>query len=78
MVAERRRLAFIGVGPRPLDAFDRIVGHRVTVTEILIQRSGTGWQHYRRSTAVKTSGGPELASLSAFCAESGVYIKRKP
>jgi hypothetical protein len=37
VVADRRRLAFAALGPRPLHAFDRIVGDGVLVAEILEQ-----------------------------------------
>jgi hypothetical protein len=38
VVAERRRLAFAALGPRPLDALDRVVGDGVLLAEMLEQR----------------------------------------
>ena len=38
VIAERRRLAFAALRPRPLDAFDRVVGHGVSLAEIFEQR----------------------------------------
>jgi hypothetical protein len=38
MIADRRRLAFAAFGLRPLDAFDRVVGDGVLLTEIFEQR----------------------------------------
>ena len=38
VVAERRRLAFAALGPRPLDALDRVMGDGVLVAEIFEQR----------------------------------------
>ena len=34
MITKRRRLAFAALSPRPLDAFNRIVGDGVLLTEI--------------------------------------------
>jgi hypothetical protein len=42
VVADRRRLAFAAFGPRPLDAFDRVVGDGVLLTEIFEQRRQRG------------------------------------
>ena len=42
VIAERRRLAFAAFRPRPLDAFDRVVGHGVPLAEILEQRGERG------------------------------------
>ena len=36
-VAERRRLTFVAIGHRPLDAVDRIAGHGIVLTEIVEQ-----------------------------------------
>ena len=38
VVADRRRLAFAAFGPRPLDAFDGVVGDGVLLAEIFEQR----------------------------------------
>src|SRR5271165_5017540 len=38
VIAKRRRLAFAAFRPRPLDAFDRIMGDGVLVAEIFEQR----------------------------------------
>jgi hypothetical protein len=38
MIADRRRLAFAAFGPWALDAFDRVVGDGVLLTEIFEQR----------------------------------------
>ena len=38
MIAERRRLAFAAFRPRPLDAFDRVMGDGVFLAEIFEQR----------------------------------------
>ena len=38
MIADRRRLAFAALGPRPLDALDRIVGDGVLLAQIFEQR----------------------------------------
>ena len=38
VIAERRRLAFAAFRPRPLDAFDRVMGDGVLLAEIFEQR----------------------------------------
>ena len=42
MIAERRRLAFAALRPRPFDAFDRVVGYGVLLAEIFEQRGERG------------------------------------
>ena len=55
VVADRRRLAFAALGPRPLDALDRIMGHGVSFAEILEQRG-------QRRETVADGGAAELAA----------------
>ena len=38
VVADRRRFSFAAFGPRPFDAFDRVMGNGVPVAEIFEQR----------------------------------------
>jgi len=59
MIADRRRLAFVTFNTRPLHSFDRIVGDRIRVTEMLEEGRERG-----ELPANRRSG--ELAILEVF------------